>query len=53
MTKDIDAAIALLEKAKTRKSKSARANAIRDALVKVKKALKDAKGPGTDDDIIP
>jgi hypothetical protein len=53
MTKDIDDAIALLQKAKVRKSKSARANAIRDALVKVQKALKDAKGPNDDFEIIP
>jgi hypothetical protein len=53
MTKNIDAAIALLQKAKIRKSKTARANALRDALLKVRQALKDAKGPGPDDDDVP
>jgi hypothetical protein len=47
--KTIDKAIALLEKGKSAKTKTARVNAIRDAQIKVALALKQAKGPDPED----
>ena len=47
--KTIDQTIALLERARAAKKKSARVNRIRDAQEKLDKALAQAKGPDDDE----